>query len=162
MMRRLDRFFLWSVLAADRSDRTAARAGSARRLTLKIRVEMGPARCDRFGGIKRSGRAVYDVTPSKHASGRVHAANRLGIVEALDQFAERDLRHSLYSVFTGVGMSTSSELGPTLPRGDAYTNTAECRFSLMKRAVYGAHHSISEAHLHRYLADGTSNGTRAK
>ena len=38
-------------------------------------------------------------------------------------------------------------------RGDAYTNTAECRFSLMKRAVYGAHHSVSEAHLPRYLAE---------
>ncbi len=38
-------------------------------------------------------------------------------------------------------------------RGDAYTNTAECRFSLMKRAVYGAHHSISEAHLPRYLSE---------
>jgi len=38
-------------------------------------------------------------------------------------------------------------------RGDVYTNTAECRFSLMKRAVYGAHHSISEAHLHRYMAE---------
>jgi transposase-like protein len=31
-------------------------------------------------------------------------------------------------------------------RGDVYTNTAECRFSLMKRAVYGSHHSVSEAH----------------
>ena len=30
-------------------------------------------------------------------------------------------------------------------------NTAECRFSLMKRAVFGTHHSISEAHLPRYL-----------
>jgi transposase-like protein len=38
-------------------------------------------------------------------------------------------------------------------RGDAHTNTAECRFSLMKRAVYGTHHSISEAHLHRYLTE---------
>ncbi|HZO53951.1 MAG TPA: IS1595 family transposase [Bryobacteraceae bacterium] len=38
-------------------------------------------------------------------------------------------------------------------RGDAHTNTAECRFSLMKRAVFGAHHSISEAHLHRYLTE---------
>jgi transposase-like protein len=36
-------------------------------------------------------------------------------------------------------------------RGDAHTNTAECRFSLMKRAVFGTHHSISEAHLERYL-----------
>jgi len=38
-------------------------------------------------------------------------------------------------------------------RGDAHTNTSECRFSLMKRAVFGAHHSISEAHLPRYLAE---------
>jgi hypothetical protein len=38
-------------------------------------------------------------------------------------------------------------------RGDAHTNTAECLFSLVKRAVIGTHHSISEAHLHRYLAE---------
>jgi transposase-like protein len=38
-------------------------------------------------------------------------------------------------------------------RGDAYTNTAECRFSLMKRAVFGTHHNVSEAHLSRYLAE---------
>jgi hypothetical protein len=38
-------------------------------------------------------------------------------------------------------------------RGDAHTKTSECRFSLMKRAVFGTHHSISEAHLHRYLVE---------
>jgi transposase-like protein len=38
-------------------------------------------------------------------------------------------------------------------RGDAHVNTAECRFSLMKRAVFGAYHNVSEAHLHRYLAE---------
>jgi transposase-like protein len=37
--------------------------------------------------------------------------------------------------------------------GFVHTNTAECRFSLMKRAVFGTHHSISEAHLPRYLAE---------
>lgn len=37
--------------------------------------------------------------------------------------------------------------------GFAHVNTAEARFSLMKRAVFGAHHSISEAHLHRYLVE---------
>jgi ISXO2-like transposase domain len=34
-----------------------------------------------------------------------------------------------------------------------HVNTAECRFSLMKRAIYGTHHSISEAHLPRYLSE---------
>jgi transposase-like protein len=37
--------------------------------------------------------------------------------------------------------------------GFLHINTAECRFSLMKRAVYGAHHNVSEAHLHRYLVE---------
>jgi transposase-like protein len=37
--------------------------------------------------------------------------------------------------------------------GDAHVNTAEARFSLMKRAVFGTHHAISEAHLHRYLVE---------
>lgn len=37
--------------------------------------------------------------------------------------------------------------------GFAHTNTAECRHSLMKRAVFGTHHSISEAHLPRYLTE---------
>ena len=37
--------------------------------------------------------------------------------------------------------------------GFAHVNTTECRFSLMKRAVFGTHHSISEAHLSRYLAE---------
>lgn len=37
--------------------------------------------------------------------------------------------------------------------GFIHVNTAECRFSLMKRAVFGTHHSVSEAHLGRYLAE---------
>ncbi|MGQ0445128.1 MAG: transposase [Beijerinckiaceae bacterium] len=34
-----------------------------------------------------------------------------------------------------------------------HINTPECRFSLMKRAVFGTHHAISEAHLPRYLVE---------
>lgn len=46
--------------------------------------------------------------------------------------------------------------------GFIHINTAECRFSLMKRAVFGTHHSISEAHLPRYLAEWDfSDGERA-
>lgn len=37
--------------------------------------------------------------------------------------------------------------------GFAHVNTTECRFSIMKRAVYGTHHSVSEAHLGRYLVE---------
>jgi transposase-like protein len=37
--------------------------------------------------------------------------------------------------------------------GFVHINNAECRFSLMKRAIYGQHHSVSKAHLHRYLTE---------
>lgn len=37
--------------------------------------------------------------------------------------------------------------------GWAHINTSEARFSLMKRAVFGTHHSVSEAHLPRYLTE---------
>lgn len=38
-------------------------------------------------------------------------------------------------------------------RGDAYTNTVEGYFSVLKRGLNGIYHSVSEAHLHRYLAE---------
>jgi transposase-like protein len=37
--------------------------------------------------------------------------------------------------------------------GKWHINTAECYFSLCKRAVFGAHHVVSEGHLHRYIAE---------
>jgi transposase-like protein len=38
-------------------------------------------------------------------------------------------------------------------RGDAHTNTIEGFFSILKRGVYGVYQHVSEAHLHRYLAE---------
>ena len=38
-------------------------------------------------------------------------------------------------------------------RGDAYTNTIEGFFSILKRGVYGVYQHVSEAHLHRYLSE---------
>jgi transposase-like protein len=38
-------------------------------------------------------------------------------------------------------------------RGDVYTNTAENYFSILKRGLYGVYQHVSEAHLHRYLAE---------
>ena len=54
--------------------------------------------------------------------------------------------------------------------GIFYTNTAESFFALVKRGVYGTYHSISEAHLARYLAEfdfrynhrGVTDGERAE
>jgi transposase-like protein len=38
-------------------------------------------------------------------------------------------------------------------RGDAYSNTVEGYFSVLKRGVNGTFHHISEQHLHRYLSE---------
>lgn len=38
-------------------------------------------------------------------------------------------------------------------RGDAHTNTVEGFFSILKRGLYGVYQHVSEAHLHRYLAE---------
>ncbi|HTJ58585.1 MAG TPA: transposase [Devosiaceae bacterium] len=38
-------------------------------------------------------------------------------------------------------------------RGDAYTNTVEGVFSILKRGITGTFHHVSQQHLHRYLAE---------
>jgi transposase-like protein len=38
-------------------------------------------------------------------------------------------------------------------RGPWHSNTVEGYFSILKRGVYGTFHNVSEAHLHRYLAE---------
>jgi transposase-like protein len=38
-------------------------------------------------------------------------------------------------------------------RGAIHTNSIESYFAILKRGVYGVFHNISEAHLHRYLAE---------
>src|ERR1700681_2779472 len=38
-------------------------------------------------------------------------------------------------------------------RGDAYSNTVEGYFAILKRGITGIYHHVSEAHLKRYLAE---------
>jgi transposase-like protein len=38
-------------------------------------------------------------------------------------------------------------------RGDAYTNTIDGYFSILKRGIYGVYHHVSQQHLKRYLAE---------
>jgi hypothetical protein len=46
--------------------------------------------------------------------------------------------------------------------GFHHTNTVESFFTLFKRAVYGQFHFVSEARLHRYLAEADSNTITAR
>ena len=51
------------------------------------------------------------------------------------------------------GHGTVNHTAGEYVKGDDHTNTVESSFALLKRGVYGTFHSLSEAHLHRYLAE---------
>jgi len=62
------------------------------------------------------------------------------------------------AAFTGIGWNFASHGTVThsdneYVRGDIHTNTVEGFFSILKRGVYGVYQHVSEAHLHRYLAE---------
>jgi transposase-like protein len=61
-------------------------------------------------------------------------------------------------VYTSIGRTfaehqTVNHKAKEYVRGDAYTNSVEGYFSILKRGVYGIDHHVSEAHLKRYLAE---------
>ncbi len=49
--------------------------------------------------------------------------------------------------------STDHSAGVYALPGGIHSNSAESFFAILKRGVYGNFHSVSEAHLHRYLAE---------
>jgi hypothetical protein len=49
--------------------------------------------------------------------------------------------------------SVDHSAGEYVRDGFKHSNTAESYFAILKRGVYGSFHSISEAHLHRYLVE---------
>jgi len=65
--------------------------------------------------------------------------------------------HSVYPAigneFVGHGTVNHSAEEYVRLGGFLHTNTIESYFALIKRDIYGQFHSVSEAHLHRYLAE---------
>lgn len=63
------------------------------------------------------------------------------------------------NVYLGVGSEFASHdwtdhaSGEYVRPGDVHSNSAESYFAILKRGVYGSFHSISEAHMHRYLVE---------
>jgi transposase-like protein len=108
---------------------------------------------------------VADVTAKTLREKIVTATSRKSYL-ATDELASYA---SIGKEFSGHGTVNHSADEYVRLGGFLHVNTAECRFSLMKRAVFGTHHSISEAHLHRYLTEWdfkwntrqTSDGERA-
>jgi transposase-like protein len=127
-----------------------------------------------FIGGKAKNRAYAKKQPKKHAvltlvdrdgdSHSFHIANvraktlREAIVKTVDRkshFVTDELAsyESIGREFAGHTTVNHSANEYVRLGGFTHVNTAESRFSLMKRAVFGTHHSISEAHLSRYLAE---------
>jgi transposase-like protein len=126
-----------------------------------------------IGGLAGN-RAFAKKEPKKHIvltlvdregdSHSFHVANVKAktLRKAIDKVADRrsHLMTDERVSYTGIGRefsvhTTVNHAADEYTRlgGFAHVNTAECRFSLMKRAVFGTHHSVSEAHLPRYLAE---------
>ncbi len=103
--------------------------------------------------VERDGKSrsfhVADVTAKTLREKIVTTASRKSYL-ATDEHVSYE---SLGKEFSGHGTVNHSANEYVRLGGFIHVNTAECRFSLMKRAVYGAHHSVSEAHLHRYLTE---------
>jgi transposase-like protein len=63
------------------------------------------------------------------------------------------------NVYLGVGQEFAAHsavdhsTGEYVREGFHHSNSAESFFAILKRGVYGTFHSVSEAHLHRYLAE---------
>jgi hypothetical protein len=77
------------------------------------------------GNVRESARLLTDDNPKYVKLGRRYAGGHETVNHSLKEYA----------------------------RGDVNTNSIESAFAIMKRSVYGCYHAISEAHLHRYLAE---------
>jgi transposase-like protein len=65
---------------------------------------------------------------------------------------ETSVYNAIGRTFRG-GYETVNHSAREYVRDDAYTNTAEGYFSILKRGIYGVYQHVSEAHLHRYLSE---------
>lgn len=100
------------------------------------------------GGEARS-RHVADVTAKSLREAIVTQASRKSYLMTDEAMVYERLGHE----FAGHGTVNHSADEYVRTGGFHHTNTVEGFFALLKRAVYGQFHHVSEAHLHRYLAE---------
>jgi hypothetical protein len=65
---------------------------------------------------------------------------------------DTDVYAAIGRTFKG-GYETVNHSAKEYVRDEAYTNTLEGYFSILKRGIYGCYFHVSEAHLHRYLVE---------
>jgi transposase-like protein len=106
-----------------------------------------------FTLVERDGRArskhVADVTAKTLREAMVTRASRKSYLMTDEAMVYTGIGRE----FAGHGTVNHSADEYVRTGGFHHTNTVESFFALLKRAVYGQFHHISEAHLHRYLAE---------
>ncbi len=126
------------------SGHRAGRAKPGPRADFKDRKTPVVAGVERGGRVKA--RVVQNVTPETLAN---HVRNMVDTSATLNT----DERRSYVTVgreFAGHHRVNHSRA--QWANGDAYTNTIEGFFALLKRSMVGTYHSVSRKHLHRYVA----------
>ena len=123
-------------------------------------------------GGKKENRAYAKVAPPKQSvmalverggavrSFHVPHVNAANLHPIIAKHAHPDSRFMTdeHQVYVGIGWDfrehgTIKHKQEEYVLGDVHTNTVEGYFSILKRGIYGIHHHVSEAHLHRYLAE---------
>jgi len=101
--------------------------------------------------VERKGRVASFHVPN------VNATNMKPIIK--EQISDKShLRTDESAIYLELGKSfasheTVNHSAKEYVRGDAYTNTVEGYFSILKRGIYGVYHHVSQEHLKRYLAE---------
>lgn len=95
---------------------------------------------------------------SKHVADVTAKTLRQAIVTQADRKSylmtdEAAVYAKLGREFSGHGTVNHSAEEYVKTGGFHHTNTVESFFAILKRGVYGSFHNVSEAHLHRYLAE---------
>ena len=101
--------------------------------------------------VERSGKAR-----SFHVANVTSKLLRGAIVKNVSR--KSDLMTDAYGAYAKIGREFASHTSVNhsegeYVRGSAHSNTVESFFAILKRGVYGNFHSVSQAHLHRYLAE---------
>jgi transposase-like protein len=116
-------------------------------------MQGGKGKAAVFSLVERDGyvrsRHVADVTAKTLRNAIVTQADRKSYLMT----DEAAVYEKLGREFAGHGTVNHSAEEYVRTGGFHHTNTVEGFFALLKRAVYGQFHNISEAHLHRYLAE---------
>jgi transposase-like protein len=123
-----------------KSKRTPGRQGGAGKLAVVTLVERdGETRSFHVANVTA---AKLRPIMEKHASRKSYLMTD-----------ESKVYPKIGSEFSGHGTVNHSAEEYVSMGGFQHVNNAESYFALLKRGVYGNFHNISEAHLHRYLAE---------